>query len=107
MYALSANRSISTSLTWGVLGTHLFGERQRRLHRAVGNQPIHGWHDEISDGGEVIGREQIAHHKSWQPDDVRSRIKTTVCASVGYFTELGPALATRPGWHSSPRQRLA
>lgn len=106
MYALSANRSISTSLTWGVLGTHLFGELQRRLHRAVGNQPIHGWHHQISDGGELTGRYQIAHHKYWQADDFRSRIKTTVFSSVGYLTELGAALSTRRGLISSPDHRF-
>src|SRR5690625_7604633 len=86
MYALSANRRISTTLTWGVLGTHLFGELQRRMHRAVANQPIHGWQHQITDGGHLIGRSQIAHHNYWQADDVRSRISTTVCSSVGYLT---------------------
>lgn len=106
MYALSGNTSITTSLTWGLLGTNTFGELQRQLHRAAGNSQVHGWHNQISDGGELTARYQIAHHTYWQSSDFRSRFKTTLFSSVGYLTEVGVALSTRRGLISSPDHRF-
>lgn len=106
MYALSDSTSITTSLTWGVLGTDIFGELQRELHRAAGNSQVHGWHNQISDGGELTARYQIAHHTYWQSNDFRSRFKTTLFSSVGYLTEVGVALSTRRGLISSPDHRF-
>jgi len=106
MYALSSDSSVSTSLTWGLLGTDIFGDMQRGIHRAIDNAPVRGWHNQISDGGELTARYQVAYHKYWQSDDVRSRLKTTLFSSVGYLTEAGVALSTRRGLISSPDHRF-
>src|SRR5690606_39012728 len=76
------------------------------LHGWLGNQPIKGWDNQISDGGEPTARYQIAHHHYWATKPSSARYKTTVFSSVGYLTEIGVALSTRRGLISSPDHRF-
>ena len=106
MYPLANGNSISTALTVGVLGANFVGAAQNELHGWLGNQPIKGWDNQISDGGEPTARYQIAHHHYWATKPSGARYKTTVFSSVGYLTEIGVALSTRRGLISSPDHRF-
>lgn len=104
--ASNHDNSITTSLTLGVLGTDIVSDTQNELHRAVGNAEAKGWHNQISDGGELTARYQIAYHDYWESNTFSSRFKTTYFTSLGYLTEAGVALSTRQGLISSPDHRF-
>lgn len=96
----------SSSLTLGVLGLDVFGDAQNAIHRAVDVDEASGWGNQISDGGELTARYQVAYHKPWEGNTSSSRFKTTYFSSVGYLTEAGVSLSTRLGRITSPDQRF-
>lgn len=106
MYQLENGDSISTAFTLGILGADLIGPAQNELHRWIDNQPVQGWHNQISDGGELTARYQMAYHHHWHSERAPARYKTTLFSSVGYLTEFGVALSTRRGLISSPDHRF-
>lgn len=106
MYLLANGDSISTALTFGILGTGLVGSVQNALHRWVDVERVQGWHNQISDGGELTARYQIAYHQYWSSEHSHARYKATAFSSVGYVTEAGVALSTRRGLISSPDHRF-
>lgn len=106
MYLLANGDSISTAFTLGVLGADLVGSAQNELHRWIDNKPVQGWHNQISDGGELTARYQMAYHHHWHSERAPARYKTTLFSSVGYLTEFGVALSTRRGLISSPDHRF-
>ncbi len=107
MYHLaSSDNGISTSLTLGVLGSDIVGDIQNEVHRTLGNDKARGWNNQISNGGELTARYQLAYHDYWDSNTFNSRFKTTYFSSVGYITELGVALSTRQGIISSPDLRF-
>src|SRR5690606_33312478 len=106
MYPLTNGNSISTALTFGILGSNFVGSAQNELHRWLGNQPVKGWDHQISNGGELTARYQIAHHQYWTSKRSDARYKATVFSSLGYLTETGVALSTRRGLISSPDHRF-
>src|SRR5690606_16385387 len=94
-YPIQTNRSsISTSLTFGIMGSDIMDSAQNAVHRAIGSDEVRGWHNQVSDGGELTARYQIARHNEWDSNTFSSRFKTTWFASVGYLTEAGLALST-------------
>lgn len=99
-------KRVSTSLTFGLLGAGVMGDTQNAVHRATGNDAARGWGNQISDGGEITARYQIAWHDDWDSNTFSSRFKSTYFASVGYLTEVGAALSTRQGLISSPDNRF-
>lgn len=106
MYPRANGNSISTSLTLGILGSDVVGSAQNELHRWLGNQSVKGWRHQISDGGEITARYQIAQHHYWKNQRADVRYKTTVFSSLGYLTEVGVALSSRRGLISSPDHRF-
>lgn len=106
MYLLANGDSISTALTFGILGADLVGSVQNELHRWFDNKPVKGWHNQISEGGELTARYQIAYHHYWNSELSSARYKTTVFSSAGYLTEVGVALSTRHGLINSPDHRF-
>lgn len=106
-YPIKTNRrSISTSLTIGVLGLNIMESAQRAVHRVTDSDDVQGWHNQVSDGGELTARYQIALHEEWNGNTPFSRFKTTWFASLGYLTEAGVAFSTRQGLISSPDNRF-
>lgn len=106
VYSLANGDSISTALTLGVLGSDFPGATQNELHQWLGNQRVKGWDNQISDGGELTARYQIARHHYWNSKLSNARYKTSMFSSVGYLTEVGVALSTRRGLISSPDNRF-
>ncbi|HEY7884691.1 MAG TPA: lipid A deacylase LpxR family protein [Cellvibrionaceae bacterium] len=106
MYLLENGGSLSTALTLGVLGTDLVGSAQSDLHKWLDNKPVEGWHNQISDGGELTARYQMAYHHYWNSERSTARYKTTVFTSAGYLTEVGVALSTRRGLIRSADHRF-
>lgn len=107
LYAVrGGDKAISSSLTIGLLGLDAFESMQTRIHRATGTAEPQGWHNQISDGGELTARYQLALHDYWNLNTATSRFKTTYFSSVGYITEAGIALSTRQGLISSPDNRF-
>lgn len=96
----------SSSLTLGVLGLDIFGEAQNAIHRTVNVDESSGWGHQISSGGELTARYQVAYHDHWASSTSSSRFKTTYFSSLGYITEAGVSLSTRFGRISSPDQRF-
>lgn len=106
-YPMRSNgSSISTSLTFGVLGLDVVEAAQNEVHRIVGNDSEIGWRDQISDGGELTARYQVAYHDYWGDNTSSSRFKTTYFSSLGYLTEVGVAISTRRGLINSPDNRF-
>lgn len=101
-YTLDNGNGISTAFTLGILGSDFIGSAQNELHRWLGNRPVKGWGNQISEGGELTARYQIAHHHYWHKERTDRRYKTTVFSSVGYLTEVGISLSTRRGLINSP-----
>ncbi|MDO3386632.1 lipid A deacylase LpxR family protein [Gilvimarinus sp. SDUM040013] len=90
------NSSWQTSLSLGVLGLDLVGEAQNTIHDWTDSSEANGWHNQISDGGEVTARYTLAHQKLLHLSD-SVEIKQTVQGSVGYLTEASYALGFRAG----------
>lgn len=97
-----------SSLTIGALGLDWFGDVQNDMHRLVNNGQAKGWDNQVSDGGEITFRYQLAYMDYWQRDaqSASQQLKTTYFASVGYLTELGVAISSRQGLISSPSNRF-
>lgn len=89
-----------------MLGLDILGDVQNGIHRAAGNDEALGWHNQVSDGGELTARYQLAYHNYWDSNTFSSRFKTTYFPSVGYLTEVGVALSTRQGLINSPDNRF-
>lgn len=107
LYQLSGSGNVvSSSLTVGLLGTSLFRDVQRRVHAMVGTDEPQGWHNQISNSGELTARYHLAYHDYWKTSSASSRLKTTYYSSIGYLTEMGVALSTRLGQITSPDHRF-
>ena len=96
----------TSTLTIGALGWDVFGRSQNAIHSLVGSDKANGWDTQISDGGELTARYQIAYHDFWRYRSPNSMFKTSYFASLGYITEAGIALSTRNGLISSSSQRF-
>lgn len=97
-----------SSLTIGALGLGWFGDIQNDIHSLVNNGQAKGWHNQVSDGGELTFRYQLAYLDYWERNaqNFSQQLKTTYFASVGYLTELGVAISSRQGLISSPSNRF-
>ena len=97
-----------SSLTIGALGFDWFGDIQNDMHRLVNNGQAKGWDNQVSDGGEITFRYQLAYLDYWErnAEKASQQLKTTYFASVGYLTELGVAISSRQGLISSPSNRF-
>lgn len=96
----------TSTLTIGALGWDIFGRSQNAIHNLVGDEEVDGWDSQISDGGELTLRYQVAYHDFWASNQETNRFKTSYFASLGYLTEAGVAISTRQGLISSSSQRF-
>ena len=86
-----------SSLTLGLLGTPLVGNIQNQVHRLTGGERAKGWDNQISNGGELTARYQIARQQQLHWGSDKLELKSTVQASVGYLTEASWGLSFRRG----------
>jgi hypothetical protein len=112
---LSANRNYrstdhlgvwTSTLTLGLLGVDVFESGQRSVHKLVTGDKPRGWNQQISEGGELTARYQLAYHQLLDTSIASHQLKTSYFASLGYLTETGVALSFRRGLISSPDYRF-
>jgi hypothetical protein len=93
----------SSSLTIGILGLEAAGELHSDIHELVGSEPVRGYDNQISAGGEPTARYTLARHHLWIANPSATLdVKTTVQGSVGYLTEASAAISMRIGRFNSP-----
>ncbi|WP_169729325.1 lipid A deacylase LpxR family protein [Solimonas soli] len=104
-----------TSLSVGVLGTHLVPEFQDRFHEMIGARKPRGWDHQIADGGEPTFRytltRQDLRFAGTTGGGTRYEVKSAAAGSVGYLTEGTAALSWRWGrintpWWAGPPDRV-
>lgn len=88
-------------LTVGVLGLDVFGDLQSEIHSITGSKQPLGWNKQISDGGELTARYQVARQSSLINSASGLQVNFTQQASVGYITEASIGLSARYGRISS------
>lgn len=112
---LSANRNYrspdyrgvwTSALTLGLLGVDVFEAGQRTVHKLVTGDKARGWDKQISEGGELTARYQLAYHDLLDASIASHQLKTSYFGSIGYLTEAGVALSFRRGLISSPDYRF-
>ncbi len=112
---LSANRNYrstdnlgvwTSTLTLGLLGVDIFEAGQRSVHKLVTGDEPRGWGQQISEGGELTARYQLAYHELLDTSIASHQLKASYFASAGYLTEAGVALSFRRGLISSPDYRF-
>lgn len=93
----------SSNLTVGVLGLSAAGRIHSEVHELVGSDPVRGYDNQISAGGEPTARYTLARHHLWiaNASDTLD-VKTTVEGSVGYLTEASAAVSLRAGRFNTP-----
>ncbi|MCE3251611.1 MAG: lipid deacylase LpxR family protein, partial [Cellvibrio sp.] len=99
---LVKNLAWKSTLTVGVLGLDVVGELQNLAHQITNGEKAQGWHNQISDGGELTGRYVIAQQKYFNNFSEDVEIKSTLQASLGYLTEASWSLSMRTGRIHSP-----
>lgn len=112
---LSANRSYwdrkrnavwTSALTLGLLGVDIFEAGQKTVHKLVTGDTPRGWDQQISEGGELTFRYQLAYHTLLESSFAPQQLKTSYFGSIGYLSEAGVALSFRNGLISSPDHRF-
>lgn len=96
------NLAWKSTLTIGALGLGLVGELQEIVHEATKSDHPKGWDNQISDGGELTGRYQIARQRYLESASDNLEVKSTIQLSLGYLTEASWGLSFRSGSIHSP-----
>lgn len=91
-----SNRALKSTLTLGLLGTDITGNLQNRVHKYTDSNPAEGWENQISQGGEITARYQLALQQLLELTR-HSELKSTLQLSVGYLTEVSAGLSFRRG----------
>ncbi|GAB1257848.1 hypothetical protein NBRC116494_23500 [Aurantivibrio plasticivorans] len=86
-----------STLTLGVLGLKIFEQLQSEVHDVTDSEEALGWHNQISDGGELTARYQLAKQVALTPEASRIEAKLTRQISLGYITEANLSLNMRVG----------
>jgi hypothetical protein len=90
-----------TSLTLGVLGLSVAGDLQNWIHGVLGDATAAGWHNQISDGGELTARYTVSAQRAFVANYRRPGrgldVVGTTDAGIGYLTDAGAGLAFRFG----------
>lgn len=93
----------TSSLTVGVLGLAVAGDMHSMIHELTGADPVRGYDNQISAGGEPTARYSLARHRLWVANPSSTLdVKTTVQGSVGYLTEASTAISMRIGRFNTP-----
>lgn len=88
-------------LTIGVLGLDIVPNLQKGIHDLTSSQQPKGWNHQISDGGELTLRYQLAEQKAIDLKTSDLEIKYSKQISVGYITEASMSISSRFGQFNS------
>jgi len=98
----------------GALGLRVSEQVQTTIHHILGINPANGWHNQISDGGELTARYVFSRQRlrAYRPTSARMgyQVNTMFSGSVGYITDVGVGLFARggkirsPWWGFNPQQ---
>lgn len=100
---LTGQTVLTTQVSLGVLGLDLVGDIQDEFHGAIRSQRPQGWHNQISDGGELTFRYSVSL-QSLLYASKGFELRQTKAASIGYLTEANWGISFRAGrlnstWH--------
>lgn len=96
----------TSAFTLGALGLEVFKSGQNTVHKVITGDKPRGWDNQISEGGELTARYQLAYHAPLPGSAPNHQLKMSLFGSVGYLTEAGAALSFRRGLISSPDYRF-
>lgn len=101
-YDFARDISWNSSITIGMLGLNIVGELQRGVHDLTDSDHPEGWDHQISDGGELTARYQVARQSLLYQSRSGGELKSTLQASIGYITEASWSLGGRVGKIHTP-----
>ena len=101
-YQPASEVSWQSTLTVGVLGLGIVGDLQSGIHSITGSDQPRGWHNQISNGGELTARYSVARQHLLFRSASRFEIKTATQGSIGYITEASWSLSLRAGEIHTP-----
>lgn len=90
------NRAWKSTLTMGLLGSSIAGNLQNQIHEYTGSTRAAGWDNQISEGGELTARYQLALQQQLDITN-NTELKSTLQLSIGYITEASAGLSFRRG----------
>lgn len=96
------NATWESSLTVGALGLNAFEGLQNQAHRVTNTARANGWDNQISNGGELTARYQLARQNLLVSSPRGWQLKSSRHLSLGYITEAGMNLSFRAGKFSTP-----
>ena len=102
------NRNVSyqSSLTVGFLGLQLAEDLQGLIHNLTGSKKPQGWANQISAGGEPTAKYGVSRMKTHLQHHgyrgLRTELKTSLEANVGFSTDVAAGVSWRWGRISSP-----
>ncbi len=105
-YDFARDISWNSSLTIGLLGLGLVGELQKTVHEATDGEQPRGWSNQISEGGELTAKLNIARQSLIFQNNHGTEIKSTYQAAIGYVTEASWSISGRIGKIHSPWARF-
>lgn len=92
-----------TTLSVGLLGTQAISSLQNSIHRAVGTDIPRGWHNQISDGGELTFKYSLVRQSYHDTGLDQLQFTTASGMNIGYLTEAFYGASLRTGSLRSPR----
>ena len=100
----SGRTAIQSTLTVGVLGTHISKVLQKEIHKLSKSDSPQGWKHQIANGGEPTFRYTYAsQHLLINSDDrLRFEVKYSNEASLGFLTEANSSISARWGLIKTP-----
>lgn len=106
--AYTSNYALKSKFTIGLLGLDVAKGIQRFLHNDAGlshNDPL-GWHNQISDGGELTALYSLEKITMWKEKRVTEGtdwdISYSMAANAGYYTDMSVGTDIRIGRITSP-----
>jgi len=102
---LQNKRSFISTLSIGMLGLSTAANLQNAVHKVIDLDEAVGWHNQISDGGELTLRYGVSKQTvAWYDHSGSSKyeIKTSMRGSIGYLTDVTWSIGGRWGDFRSP-----
>ncbi|MBK7301377.1 MAG: lipid A deacylase LpxR family protein [Moraxellaceae bacterium] len=100
----SGRTAIQSTLTVGILGTHIAKVLQKEIHKFSKSDSPQGWKHQIANGGEPTLRYTYAsEHLLINSDDrLRFEVKYSNEGSLGFLTEVNSSISARWGLIKTP-----
>lgn len=98
--------TLQSTVTLGLLGSHLADAFQTGIHKALGQQVPNGWSHQISNGGEPTLKYSLSLQKTLLSNDdskfLGYDVKAMAETNLGYTTGAGVGISTRFGRIHTP-----